>query len=336
MQASISKQNYNIQKWVAVVSVTLLVVKFTAYYFTHSVAILTDALESIVNVVAGFIGLYSLYIAAQPKDANHPYGHGKAEFLSAAVEGTMIGIAGVIILYKATYQLFHPVELQKIDVGIILIGITAFVNYGVGSICVRKGKSNKSIALEVSGKHLQTDTYSTLGVIVGLAVLYFTHLSWIDASVAIILALFIIYTSYNIIRRSVAGIMDEADEKLLTQIITVIEENRKENWVDLHNLRVIKYGSVLHVDCHLTVPWYFNVYEAHKEIDGLAELIKRDHGETLEIFDHADSCLELQCPYCMKTDCPVRKHPFEKTIEWTLQNVIQDRKHSNETSLVNS
>ena len=127
-----AKQNLNVQKWVALVSVLLLVVKFIAYYSTYSVAILTDALESIVNVAAGFIGLFSLFVAAKPRDMDHPYGHGKAEFLSAAIEGTLIGSAGAIILYKAVQNFINPVELQKIDYGIWLVAATAIVNYIMG------------------------------------------------------------------------------------------------------------------------------------------------------------------------------------------------------------
>src|SRR5258707_2278768 len=115
-----SDQNLQIQKWIAGISIVLLAVKFLAYYFTQSVAILSDALESIVNVVAGFIGLYSLYVAAKPRDKDHPYGHGKAEFLSAAVEGTLIGVAGTIILFEAIQHLIHPVALKQIDTGIWL------------------------------------------------------------------------------------------------------------------------------------------------------------------------------------------------------------------------
>ena len=332
MNIKASQQNLNIQKWVATVSVLLLAIKLIAYYYTSSVAVLTDALESIVNVVAGFIGLYSLYIAAQPRDTNHPYGHGKAEFLSAAIEGTLIGIAGITILYKAIMQLLHPVPLKQIDLGIVLIATTAVVNYGLGAYCVMKGRKNNSIALQASGKHLQTDTWSTLGVVVGLTLVYFTDLTWIDAAVAIILSFFIIYTSYKIIRESVAGIMDEADEKLLKQMIALLNNNRRENWVDLHNLRVIKYGSVLHVDCHLTVPWYLNVHEAHSEIDALALLIRKEFGESIELFVHADGCLEFQCPICTKTDCPVRKHEFDHKIEWTLDNVLSNKKHNSPKS----
>jgi cation diffusion facilitator family transporter len=302
-------------------------VKFFAYYSTHSVSILTDALESIVNVVAGFVGLYSLHVAAKPRDYDHPYGHGKAEFLSAAMEGTLIGAAGAIILYKAIQHLIHPVDLKQLDYGIWLVAATALVNFIVGYACLRTGKKNGSLALMASGKHLQSDTWSTIGIIGGLALLYFTGYKWIDSAVALLFGLFIIYTGYRILRGSIAGIMDEADVKLLGRMVQTLNNSRRQNWVDLHNLRVIKYGTVLHVDAHLTVPWYLNVHEAHREIDALAELIRKEFGETLELFVHSDGCMPFQCKICNKADCPVRQHNFETRIDWTLENISQNKKH---------
>lgn len=320
-------QNLRIQKWVAAISVILLVVKFVAYYLTQSVAVLTDAMESIVNVAAGFIGLYSLYIAAKPRDINHPYGHGKAEFLSAAVEGTLILSAGAVIIYKAVQHLIFPVVITSIDQGIFLVGATAVVNLAIGLVGVRFGRRNQSLALIASGRHLISDSYSTFGIIIGLLLILFTKLVWIDSMVAILFGLFIIYTGYRILRRSIAGIMDEADAELLSRMIQLLNLNRRENWVDLHNLRVIKFGSVLHVDCHLTVPWYLNVQEAHAEIEALGALIRKEFGELLELFVHSDGCLYVQCPICIKSNCPVRHHPFEKRIEWTLENILKDKKH---------
>lgn len=321
------QQNLNVQKWVAAVSVILLAVKIIAYYSTHSVSILTDALESIVNVVTGFIGLYSLFIAAKPRDWDHPYGHGKAEFISAAIEGTMIGIAGVIILYKAIQHLVVPAELSKIDFGILLVAVTAIVNLVLGYFCLYTGKKNNSPALIASGRHLKSDTLSTIGIVIGLILLYFTGYKWLDSVVAIIFGLIIMFTGYRILRRSIAGIMDEADLGLLSRMVSLLNANRRENWIDLHNLRVIKYGSVLHVDCHLTVPWYFNVNEAHAEIDVLAKLIRNEFGESLELFVHSDGCLPFSCRLCDKKDCNVRKHNFEKKLTWTFENISQNKKH---------
>ncbi len=322
-----AQQNITVQKWVAAVSVLLLALKFVAYYSTNSVSILTDALESIVNVAAGFIGLYSLYVAGKPRDTDHPYGHGKAEFLSSAIEGTMIGAAGAIIIYKAIRHIVNPVELHKIDFGILLVAITALINFGVGWYCLKTGKRNNSVALTASGKHLQTDTWSTVGIIIGLVLLYLTGYQWIDSSVALLFGLYIIYTGYSIVRSSIAGIMDEADTKLLGRMVEVLNSNRKENWVDMHNLRVIKYGSVLHLDCHMTVPWYLNIHEAHREIDVLAALIRREFGESLELFVHSDGCLPFSCQICDKAICPERKNNFVVRIEWTLENISQNKKH---------
>lgn len=323
-----TRQNLGVQKWVAGISVILLAAKFFAYWLTHSVSILTDALESIVNVVAGFIGLYSLYVAAKPRDRDHPYGHGKAEFISAAVEGTMIGAAGAIILYKAIQHLIYPSVLHRVDLGIWVVAATALVNFVVGFYCITVGKRNNSLALIASGRHLQTDTVSTIGIITGLLVLYFTGQNWIDSAVAILFAIYIIYTGYEIFRRSLAGIMDEADEKLLAKIVELLNANRRENWVDLHNLRIIKYGSVLHLDCHLTVPWYINVEQAHAEIDALSDLVKKEFGESVELFVHSDGCRYFQCPICDKKDCSARQHDFIKEVTWTVSNILRDKKHS--------
>jgi cation diffusion facilitator family transporter len=322
------KSNVSLQRWVAIASSILLIAKFSAYYLTRSVSILTDALESIVNVIAGFIGLYSLYVAAKPKDMDHPYGHGKAEFISAAVEGTLVLSAGLLILYNGGKNLIYPVEIKKLDVGIYLVAATAIINWVLGAIALRQGKKNNSLALQASGKHLQSDTYSTAGIIVGLILITLTHFVWIDGVVAIAFGLFIIYTGYKIIRTSLAGIMDEADMELLEKMVNVTEKNRKENWIDMHNLRVIKYGHVLHIDCHLTVPWYLNINQAHVEIDDLSKLIRDEFGESLEVFVHSDGCMYDQCHICIKTDCPVRQHAFKQRVNWNLDNALQNEKHS--------
>ncbi len=322
-----AKQNFRVQLFITVLSVALFLVKMMAYYSTHSLAILTDALESIVNVIAGFIGLYSLYIAAKPSDTEHPYGHGKAEFVSAAVEGTLIVAAGMLIIYQTVITFFDAHPLQQLDKGIGLVAITAIINYAAGFLCVSIGIKNSSLALKASGKHLQTDTYSTLAIIAGLLLMFFTHIYWLDKVIALFVSLIILYNGYKIIRASLAGIMDEADKELLKKLVAALNSNRHENWVDLHNLRVIKYGSQLHVDCHLTVPWYLNVKEGHDEVDMLRTLIEKQFGATVEFFVHTDPCLPLGCPICIRHDCPVRKHPFQQKLEWTLENIISNKKH---------
>jgi cation diffusion facilitator family transporter len=322
-----ANQNLRVQKFVTAIAILLLFIKLTAWYFTKSVAILTDALESIVNVVAGIIGLYSLYVSAKPRDMDHPYGHGKAEFISAAVEGTLIMVAGFVIVYESVNNLFSSHEIKKLDYGIILISITAVVNYLTGFFCIKIAKKNNSLALLASGKHLQSDTWSTLGIIAGLGLILITSVEWIDSAVALIFSFIIIYTGYRIIRSSLAGIMDEADKVLLNKMVETLNAHRRPNWIDLHNLRIIKYGSVLHMDAHLTVPWYLNVHEAHAEIEALAKLIKKEFGVSMELFVHSDGCLDFSCGICTREDCTVRKHPFTQKVTWTIENISADNKH---------
>jgi cation diffusion facilitator family transporter len=323
-----AKQNLKVQLWITVLSLVLFITKIVAYYETNSLAILSDALESIVNVVAGFIGLYSLYVAAKPKDLEHPYGHGKAEFISAAIEGTLIVGSGFFIIYETVQNFIYQRKLYSLDTGLYLIGATAVVNFIAGTVCLKIGNRNKSLALQASGKHLQTDTYSTLAIIAGIGLMLITKLFWLDKAIAIVMSMFIIYNGYIIIRKSLAGIMDEADMDLLKQMLVLLNANKRDNWIDLHNLRVIKYGSRLHVDCHLTVPWYLNVHEAHIEVEALEKLIRREFGDSIELFVHTDGCLPISCPVCVKDDCPVRQQPFKKRLEWTLDNILANQKHT--------
>lgn len=322
-----SQENIRVQRFIVIIAVLLFVIKMVAWYLTGSVAVLTDGLESIVNVISGFIGLYSIILSAKPKDANHPYGHGKVEFISAGIEGTLITIAGLYIIYEATLSLIHPSPLQQLDLGIVLIAISAVINYAFGWWAFQTGKKNNSLALQASGKHLQTDTYTTIGIIAGLLLLRITNIMWLDGLVAIIFALIIMRTGYRILREAVAGIMDETDEDLLEDLISFLQENRDPKWIDLHNLRIIKYGPILHVDCHLTLPWYLTVKEAHAELDKIELLIAEKFGDRIEIFIHTDYCMEFSCRVCQVKNCKVRQHPFEKEITWTVENVASNERH---------
>ncbi len=322
-----SKQNLNVQKLVVAVGLILFIVKILAWYLTGSVAILTDALESTVNVVASFIGLYSLTLSAKPRDIEHPYGHGKVEFISAGVEGALISVAGLVIIYEAINNLRHPHEIGKLDSGILLIAGAAAVNFGVGYLAVKRGKKNNSLALVASGKHLQSDTYTTVGIIAGLLLLRFTGWLWVDSVVALLFSLIIIVTGYKILRSAIAGIMDEADDALIGEVVDYLNQHREPNWIDIHNLRIIKYGSVLHLDFHLTLPWYLNVLEAHNEVEKIDKLVKDKYGESVEMFVHSDACVSSSCPICNKSDCQVRQAPFQKKIEWNVKNISSNNKH---------
>lgn len=322
-----AKENLKLQRRLAALTVLIFCIKIAAWVLTRSIAILTDALEYTINVVAGFISLYSLSVAARPRDENHPYGHGKVEFVSAAIEGLLMVVSSFLIVYQAIASLRHPRVIERLDYGMYLVALTAGINFLAGWYAVKKGTKSNSLALIATGRHMQTDTYATIGIVVGLVLIFFTGYGWIDSIVSLLFALIILFTGYRILRGSIAGIMDEADQALLEKVVRYLNEHRRENWMDMHNLRIIKYGAVLHLDCHLTVPYYFTISEGHAEVEALESMVQESFGESIELFVHVDGCLYSQCPLCFKHDCPVRQHPFSYREEWTVANVLRNHKH---------
>lgn len=319
-----------IQRYIAILSIVLFAGKIWAWYLTNSVTILTDALESTVNVIAGLIGLYSIILAAKPRDLNHPYGHGKAEHVSSAIEGVLIMVAGVMIIYEAVVQLINPEPLHKLDTGIWIVAIAGLVNYLVGVYAVRQGRIHKSLVVESAGRHLKSDAYSTVAIIIGLLLLLITGWQWLDSVVALIFSVVIMVTGYKVVRRSLSGIMDETDINIVQEVIDLLQDNRRDDWIDLHNLRVIDYGDRVHVDAHLTLPWYYEVRQAEVEIHALEELISRHFNNRIDVFIHIDACQEYSCKLCAKQDCNVRQHAFMGQIVWTHDNVWHDSKHGKE------
>ncbi|RYZ51335.1 MAG: cation transporter [Sphingobacteriales bacterium] len=316
-----------VQRLIATLSVILFLAKLFAWYLTNSVSILTDALESTVNVITGFIGLYSVTLAAKPRDSNHPFGHGKVEFISAAIEGSLIMIAGLVIIYEAIDQLIDPSPLQKLDSGIVIIVVAAIVNYFLGVYAIRQGKKHRSATVEAAGRHTRVDAYSTFAILIGLVCLKYTGWQWLDSAVAMVFALFIIVTGYRVVRKSLAGIMDEADETLLDEVIGFLQEHRKKQWIDMHNMRVIQYGNVMHVDAHMTLPWYYRVADGEKEIHELEDIIGGHFGNKIEIFVHIDACAPYSCKLCALDRCPVRQETFHGLLQWNSGNVWKDSKH---------
>ncbi|AIM36479.1 cation diffusion facilitator family transporter [Sphingobacterium sp. ML3W] len=305
----------------------LMIIKFVAYFLTASNAIFTDAAESIVNVIASSFAFYSIYLAAQPKDRNHPYGHGKVEFFSVFLEGGLIFIAGAIILVKGFYNIFFPATLSNLEEGIWLIAITALINFIVGFYIMKRGRALGSLTLEADGKHLQIDAYSTVGLIVGLILMKLTGLNWIDIAISFALGSFILYNGYKLLRQSIGGLMDESDVDLVKEVVNVLQENRHADWIDIHNLRVQRYGNELHVDCHLTLPNYYSLNKVHDEISTLDKIVNTKMSIKTEFFIHADPCLPECCHYCQVENCPIRSEEFKARIDWVVENVTANRKH---------
>lgn len=304
-----------------------MLLKFVAFFTTLSNAILSDALESIINVVAGAFAYYSLWLAAKPRDKEHPYGHGKIEFISAGFEGGLILLTGIIIIGKSIINIFHPVQIHQLDIGAGIAIIAGAGNYFLGRFLIRTGEQHKSITLVADGKHLLSDTWSSLGLVAGVIVIYLTGFIWLDNVFAIFFGFIIIYTGYRLVRKSLDGLMDAADGDVLKDMIGVLNTHRHSNWIDVHNLRIQQYGSSFHVDCHITLPWYHDLQTSHDELKKIEALIIDKFHNKVELFIHPDPCLPFSCSICQLKDCKVRQKPFERTIEWTTDNVILNSKH---------
>ena len=314
-----------------IVSFVLLIIKFYSFYITNSTAILTDALESIVNVVAAGFATYSIYLSSKPRDENHPYGHGKIEFFSAGVEGTLIILAGFFIIYQSIYSFFFPTVLDNLFEGILLITISGTINGILGLILQKRGKSLNSITLEASGRHLMTDTLTSFLLILGVLIILVTGYQVLDSIIAVVFSLYILYSGYGLVRKSVAGLMDELDPTAIDSTVKTINQKRKSSWIDIHNMRVQQYGGDRHIDLHLTLPYYYDLKQVHNEVEELEQALEDGWPGVMEVFVHADPCIpEKCCHYCQLKDCQVRKFPKDTKIEWTSLNMSKNQKHYHE------
>ncbi|MCJ8152562.1 cation diffusion facilitator family transporter [Chryseobacterium sp. SSA4.19] len=330
VQKTHKKDKIGFQKLIAAFGVILFIGKIIAWKLTNSDAVFSDAMESIVNVISAFMGLYSLYLAAKPKDEDHPYGHGKVEFVTSGIEGALIAIAGIMIVYEGINSLIVGKVLDKLDWGIAIVAATAVINYFLGYISIKKGEHENSLVLISSGKHLQSDTVTTLGVVISLIIVYFTKIYWLDSLVALIFGIYIIFVGYKIVRKSLSGIMDEQDRDLLDQIIKILEENRRTEWIDVHNMKIQQFGASLHIDAHITLPWYYSLRDAHNEMEKMIILLAKNINRNVEFNFHMDDCKPISCPICRIEDCPVREKDFVKRVTWTPENVTCADKHTAE------
>ncbi|WP_025761668.1 cation diffusion facilitator family transporter [Dyadobacter tibetensis] len=307
-------------------SIVLSVLKFGAYYLTDSNAILSDALESIINVIASGFAFYSIYLSSQPKDSNHPYGHGKIEFFSAGFEGALIIIASCFIIYEAISRLLNPQPIENLGLGSIIILFTVLANGGIGYLLIHEGRKSNSLALVADGKHLLSDSVSSIILILSVGLILITGYSWLDSVASLLFGAFLIYSGSRLVTTSVALLMDATDPQMLDRTVDLLWRNKKEHWIDIHNLRVQQYGSDLHIDCHLTLPYYWELTEVHEAIHDFENILKGDSKGETEIFVHADPCLPECCSFCRMSSCPVRQEKFVQDIIWTQEKLVKNEK----------
>src|SRR6266567_6502158 len=222
------------------VAVVLLGAKYQAYLLTGSTAILSDALESIVNVVAAVFGLGGLIFAGRPADRNHPYGHGKIEFFSAAFEGGLIAFAAVVIIYEVVLSLIRGGEVRQLESGLLIVLAAGLVNLVLGWYLVRTGRKHASLTLVADGQHVLSDFYTSAGIVVGLLLVRVTGVPWLDPLVAAVVALNLMWTGFRLVRHAAGGLLDEEDTRLLNRLLDVLRGHVGQGVIRIHHLRDVR------------------------------------------------------------------------------------------------
>jgi cation diffusion facilitator family transporter len=308
-----------------ITSLTLLLAKFGAYYLTDSKAVLSDAIESIINVVTAAFLMLSISVSSKPVDENHPYGHGKIESFSAGLEGGLIIIAAIVILMEAVPAFFAPEPPRNLGPGLYILGGAGAVNLAVGTYLLRAGKKYKSEALSADGHHLLTDFYTSAGVIIGLLLYSFTGYIWLDPLVACLVALNILIPGIKLFSRSFKNLMDEADPELLERIVQGLNTIKKPGWLYPHKLRALRSGRYHHVDLHISLPHYWTLTQVHEAEQEITLALLEAIGEEGDIMIHVDPCEPPYCPICEVDACSERKAQFISAPHWSVKEVISAR-----------
>jgi cation diffusion facilitator family transporter len=303
------------------VGAALMALKFYAYRLTHSSAILSDALESIINVVASAFALGSILLAAKPPDESHPYGHGKIEYFSAGFEGALIVLAALGIFKTGLSHILHPPELPHLQIGLLIILGASLINLVLGMGLVRVGRRTSSVTLIADGKHVLTDVYTSGAVLLGLVLVHYTRWYWLDGAVACAVGLHILISGGKLVRQSFAALMHASDPELLKEIAVLLSEYRKGTWIDIHQLRAWRSGNLLHIDFHLILPRDFALEESHREGKEVEEIIKEHFGGAASVLIHLDPCTDPDCPVCSRYLCGLRGEDLKKRIPWTWETL---------------
>lgn len=307
--------------------VVILGLKAAAYWLTGSMALKSDALESIVNVVAAAFGLGAVIFAGQPADKDHPYGHGKMEYFAAAFEGGLISLAAVVIFYEALLALLRGVELKSLGTGMLInIGAGA-LNGLLGWFLLSTGRRLKSKTLEADGHHVLSDFYTTGGIFVGLLLVQATGFGWLDPLIAIGVAVLLAKTGFRLVRESAAALLDEEDSVMIGRIVSDLDRLLKKGVdetgvITVHGLRAIRSGRYTHVDVHLVVPEYLPVSEAHDDTERFESRLIAATGLEGELHTHIDPCRRKYCARCTDSACPIRAEPLKAAVTLTADEAV--------------
>jgi cation diffusion facilitator family transporter len=315
------RANFRVMLASFLVGIGLMGLKFYGFWITGSSAILSDALESIINVVASAFALGSIVFSAKPADESHPYGHGKIEFFSAGFEGALILIAAGGIFWEGLKQILEPQTLPNLRSGLLFLVAAGAGNLILGVTMLRVGKKTKSIVLEADGKHLLTDVFTSSAVLVGLVVVYFTGWFRFDGIIACIAGINIVFWGTQLVRKAFGGLMHAADPELLDEICDLLARHKRDIWIDVHRLRAWRSGKRVNVDFHLILPRDLPLDEAHREVKALEQVFDTHFEGMSDLLVHLDPCLDPECPVCGNDPCDLRHEQMIHEKIWDRQTL---------------
>ena len=275
------------------VGVAVLAMKAAAWWLTGSAALYSDALESVVNVVASLVAFWALRLAARPPDANHPYGHDKVEFFAAVIEGVLIIVAAGSILQHAWTTWNQPTSLQQPWLGLGVNALSTAVNAGWAAVLVRAGKRHRSPALAADGRHLWTDVVTSVGITSGLVLAVQTGLHWLDPALAVGVAVSVLWSGVSLVTDSVGGLMDAAPAGVIVERIRLLVGQHADGAIEAHDLRTRHAGRLTYLEFHLVVPGDMRVAEAHAICDRIEAALKAEV-EGLVITIHVEPELKAK------------------------------------------
>ncbi|MGI8787420.1 MAG: cation diffusion facilitator family transporter [Pyrinomonadaceae bacterium] len=283
------RENLSRFVWLSIAAaVSTIALKAAAYFYTGSIGLLSDALESVINLAAAIVALLLIKIAAQPPDDEHAFGHDKAEYFASGIEGTLIFIAAVGIFYSAGSRLLSPQPLEHLGIGLIISLVATAINFVVGLTLMRVGKQSHSIVLEADGRHLLTDVWTSIGVVLGIVIVDFTGWFLLDPIIALLVALNIVWTGFQLIRRSALGLMDTAVSNETQEKITkILDRYVAEKEIDYHALRTRQAGARKFVYVHILVPDEWTVQRGHDLIEEIETDIRRAVTDSV-VFTHLE------------------------------------------------
>jgi cation diffusion facilitator family transporter len=297
--------------------------KWWAYIVSDSVALKTDALESFINIIAVIMAIIAVYHAGRPADHNHPYGHGKIEFFSSAIEGGMLFFGGCYLIYESVQNLILNAQPLELNHALFLSAISGIMNGVLGAWQLRAGKKLQSEAIIADAKHILTDFFTTIGVIFGLFIADKTELYFLDPVCAIIVSLLLLRNAYVIVRRSAMLLSDTEDPELIDSIVDLLNTPlRNKDVIDIHRLRSFRSGNKNYIDLHVVVPEFWNVRHAHDSAEELCSSLQKSLKKITEFHPHVEACMQKYCAQCEVEDCPVRQSPLKDKKKFTALDVI--------------